>query len=709
MVNGTFSIRELKKNIFIKNHIHYLLFFLLAYLLVFNFFPSGYILTLDMVISEDSFQITNLFYGLSESFSIAPFIAFLSALKIIMPVEYIEKLSFLFIFFISGISAYKLCPEEYGVGRYFAGFLYMLNPFIYVRFLAGHWLLLLAYAVTPIVVRILMDFNKTPSTKGAVRISFLLAFVFALETHTPFLLLIVLCVFFLMRSLELRTKSDLWNLSKLTLLIGIFLLLLNSYWLIPNFTGNSAPLSEITTSDLDVFTTRHDLNFNTLFTTASMYGFWRIGYINAKDMLPYWYLFFVFILYLAVQGFVSNYKHPQYGVFVKAFSAIAVIAVLLASGISGPFAGMFEFLFNNVFFIKGFREPQKFVALLVLAYSFLGGLGVAEFGKLIRAEGIVIDKKVAACLIIALALSIPFIYSFTMFNGFWGQLKPTDYPKDWYETNEFLNQDKKDFNVLFFPWHAYMDFKWLLTPQKRLANPASVFFDKPVIQGDNMEAGSIFSSSANPVSKYIEFLLSKRVNIENFGELITPLNVKYVLLTKEVDYKSYNFLYNQTDLEIVKDTENLVVFRNRHPVYKMYQVDSISTIRSWDDFLETSRKADIMDSAFVFGNRTDIQISQMKALNYSEEYPVLLKIELPALKYVVFTEKYSGDWNFGGVSHLANFGVTNVYDAARIDGLNLYYKRFNVYLVGYIISGITFILLIVIYYMKRKEKIITKR
>ncbi len=413
---------RLKEYLFSKNSLPYFVFAFFSLLLISDFFSSGYILTLDTIVSENVYHVSSLFYGLSSSYSIAPFIAILSFLNMFFSVEFIQKLSYFFIFFISGISAYKLCPEEWGIGRYFAGFLYMLNPFVYVRFIAGHWLLLLAYAVTPFAIKGLIDFFDVPSTEKGIKVVFLLTSIFVLETHTPFLLLIVFGVLFIVKLVEYRKIDDkIFSLSKSIILIGILLLILNSYWLIPNFTGSSIPLGEITGFDLNTFTTKQDLNFNTLFTTASMYDFWRAGYFYTKDILPYWYLFFIFILFLSVHGFVLNYKHIKYGIYVKAFGAIAVLSVLLASGISGTIAGVFEFLFNNVFFFKGFREPQKFVALLVLAYAYLGCLGVSEFEKIARdpvhSAG---AKKAGAWLIIALALATPFIYSFTMFNGFWG-------------------------------------------------------------------------------------------------------------------------------------------------------------------------------------------------------------------------------------------------------------------------------------------------
>ncbi len=702
MTGWTDYILEEKQNLLSKHYFYYIIFSLLSMALVWNLAYSGYVLTLDMIFTPDTFRISDPFYGLSDQYSVLPLYAFLDFLGIFLSNEFIQKLLFFFVFFVSGISMYKLCPEKWGTGRYFAGFLYMINPFIYVRFLAGHWLILLAYAVSPIVIRSFMDFFDSPSTKRSLYAAFLITVVFFIDTHTPFLLLIVFFVFYIEKILDSgKNANRVIEISKRSLLIGLFLLLLNSYWLVPGFTGNNTPLSEITSTDLYTFATRHDVNFNTLFTTASMYGFWRGGYLYAKDLLPYWYFFFIFILFLAVHGFVSNYRHPEHGVYVRAMGIIAVLSVLLAAGISGPVGGAFEFLFNNVFFFKGFREPQKFVALLVMAYAYLGGLGVAELEKNVKTKSSDAPKNLGTWLLVTLAIFTPFIYSFTIFDGFHGQLKTTDYPKDWYAVNDFLNEDKQDFNILFMPWHLYMDFKWLPTPQKRIANPAGIFFDKPVIQGENMEAGTIYSSSSNPVTKYIEFLLGKKDKIENFGGLVAPLNVKYIILTKEVDYEQYDFLYTQKDLEKVKETENLIVFRNSQPVSRFYEADGVITIKDWEDLLDLGRTWDLTSFAIVVGNETNIQASKGQALNYTVDSPARYLLDRPSKRYIVFSREYSKDWRLDGKTPFANFGVTNVYDTSDIKGNTLYYERFNIYLIGYIISGIAFIFLMILYFNEK--------
>lgn len=285
--------------------------------------------------------------------------------------------------------------------------------------------------------------------------------------------------------------------------------------------------------------------------------------------------------------------------------------------------------------------------------------------------------KILIEIIIVISLVVPFIYSFTFFNGFAGQIKPTDYPHDWYDANKFLDEDENDFKVLFFPWHGYMNFKWVNNTDKRIANPARYFFNKEVISGTTVEIGEIYRQDSSPEQLYIDNLLKNRKNITNFGELVSILNVKYILLTKEADYRKYFFLFDQTDMELVKETENLYIFKNRHDVFKIYQTNDINNINS-----------------------------EKVAVNYEKTNPV--KFEIGASKgtgdikktYVVFTEPYSEDWKLSGKEPIKAYGVVNAYLADKNNGEIVFERFYKINLPSYIISIITFVTLIIIYTKK---------
>ena len=278
-------------------------------------------------------------------------------------------------------------------------------------------------------------------------------------------------------------------------------------------------------------------------------------------------------------------------------------------------------------------------------------------------------KKLILSIVIIVSLITPCIYSFTFFNGFAGQIKSTDYPKDWYEINNYLNEDEQDFKILFFPWHGYITFKWVNNTDKRIANPARHFFDKEVISVTNAEIGEIYREVNTSDQLYIDSLLNKRNEITNFGELISILNVKYILLTKEADYKKYFFLFNQSDLELIKETQTLYIFKNKYNVIKIYQTDDINNIGS-----------------------------EKIMVDYEKINPVRFRLQNNIKKkYIVFTESYSEDWKLDGKDPIKAYGIVNAYLADKNNNDIIFERFYKINLPSYIISILTFIILIILY------------
>jgi len=641
----------------LKKYFPIIFYFLISFLILL-YFKGYYILTLDMVFPIKTF-FTNNFYGFTPP--VWGGHVLIAATFELVPAWLLQKIYLFLIIFLSGISMHSLIDTKFSIPKYFAGMLYVVNPFVYVRFLAGHWFILLAYAIMPFAVKSFLDFLDNQNRKNLIKSVLLTTLVGTINSHILVLMLLVYSILVIFKLYQIKNEASIKNLLRSLSIFAVLFLMLSLYWLLPVLTAKSTLIDQISRADIYTFATTTSA-FNAAFTIASMYGFWRWGYVYAKDFIPYWYLLFVFILFIAVHGFINNYKNKTLGLPVKALAVVAVIAVILGSGIYGPFSSLFDFLFNNIFFFRGLRDSHKFAALIALSYSYLGALGVAEFVKIARARSTARGryekyKKLVAWTIVIAALVTPFIYSFTIFNGFWGQLNPTDYPGDWYETNDLLNNDSQDFNVLFLPWHQYMDFKWIPNTQKRITNPASNFFDKPIIQGENHEVGGIYSQSTNPAQRYVESLLVNRNNLTNFGELMIPLNVKYVLLTKEVDYKEYFFLFNQTDIELIKETDNLYVFKNKRAVSRFYISPDIKP-----------------------------EFSALKPLEYTQTSPVKFSVNADA-GYIMFVPPNldSEYWVLENKpSSVQDFYA--VYPAG--DGA-IYYKRFDTYLSGYFLSLIT--------------------
>ncbi len=572
----------------------------------------------------------------------------------------------------------------------------MLNPYTYIRIVVGHWLILFAYAIFPLAVRYFLELLDKKDLRSIIKTA-LIATLVAFNAHTLFIAFLIFSILFLFR----LCKDKSINLIKPIAIAFALFIALNTYWLIPLFTAQKETiLSHISSEDLAVFAPRIE-SVSALFTLASMHGFWRPGYIYAKDFLPFWWILFVFILFLAVHGFVSYYRHERLGIYVKAFAVIWLVGLILAAGIRSPFADFFKFLFDHIPLMKGMRDTHKFVTMLCLSYSCLGALGLAEIEKSLE------NKKLLKKAVILAILLVPLIYSFTFFNGFAGQIKPTDYPNDWYKVNEFLNKDKDDFRVLFFPWHLYMDFHWVPNKDKRIANLAPLFFDKEIISAKNIEVPGIYRQMYTPYQVYIDYLLSKRNEITNFGELVSILGVKYILLTKEVDYKNYFFLFNQTDLELVMETEKFYVFKNKAFKGLIFSVDGIAYVKNWDELINVSKMEDITKRLYLIGDGKEEGNESYKRLKYEKVSPVKYVIKDEPLKYIIFTEEYSKDWKLNDREPMKAYGVVNAYVVPELPTPSeIVYERFHkICLPSYVVSIMTFLGCIgYLFYDWRREK-----
>lgn len=589
-----------------KGYHHIAIFALISLLIISPLIAGKYIPLLDSVVSPSAIHgaksLSDFIYGISPEgqdltieISRMP-LQFVSVLlQSFIPTFILQKIELFLIFFLPMFAMFTLLKSKKELPRYAASIFYAINPFTYMRFMAGHWTLLLGYALLPFLAAELIKKEKNP-----ISIALWLSLISVFSTHI--LIMAFLLLIFFMKAKDIKTYA----------IIALLFAAINLYWIFPVITAHETKITPIGTEDLTAFRTDDSL-VNSMASTAMMYGFWREG---AYKMPALHFLLAGFIILLAVMVHGSFYsKHPLKWRFVS----LAIISLLLAIGVSHPFTkGIFEFLFTSIPVMKGFREPQKFVALLALSYSFLLFLGLQEIKS---------RKVVYASFLIPLLLTPPLFAS---------QLSAVDFPKDYYGVNSFLNKDAEDFNVLFLPWHLYMDFPW--ENNGRIANPSSAFFDKRVIKADNMELYPIYSHSLSPVSRYIE------ENI-NSTEKLSLINVKYILAAK-------GFSITVEDAEKVMETENLILYRNNNPASRFLESDDLKTFYP---------------------------------LKYSKTSPISYTVN-PNMEYVIFTDAFNQNWNLGSRAPIEGYPV-NIF--LNFGEKKLMYSRFPLVLMGYLISALS--------------------
>ena len=710
----------------------YVFYAVLALALTAPFLGPGYLLTLDIPLGpgeslNDGAYVINEWW-LSPSIHLA-YLAQLA--RTVVPLWLMQKVGFFLTFFLAGLGAHQMARKA-GVGAYFAGLLYVLNPFVYVRFLTGQWWLLASYAVMPFAVQAFLDMLAlapretpepiartlrtaqrpprvlglaAPTLSAGLRVAALTTLTGLVYVHGFVLLLLAYIVFlavYLARAAD-RGAFLRWTLRYLgpTALLTVGL---NIFWLVPALTNTESILSGTSQLDLSFFAPRATSGLGVAFETAAMYGFWREGYVYSKDLLPVlWALLFAFILFLSVLGALAHWREPaeagprekraplDWGLAPQTigFSIVGGLAILLAIGMASPVtAPLAERLGDAVPAARGFRDSHKFVALLCLSYAFLGALGMDELRRALDGRLRRVWRATVRVALVA-ALLAPVVYTYGMF-GFMGQLGTTDVPRSWREVDAELQKDPNDAWMLVLPWHLYMDHSWLPNRDKRLASPGHLFFSRPVYAGDNIEAGGIYSQSTSPSSRFIEALIRDGAKQKNIGSLLAPLNVRYVLLLHEVNYADYDFLRQQPDLEVVLERNDLTLFRNKTAVGRAFAVTQAPPPPAPQKSGQPPEAPTPLAAALSAMGQTTLE-----PLAVQPDGPWRWRVAGTTRPYITFpVPPKSGftSWTFNGEPPMSQAGYLPVWRSRFNGGVIVYERFYRVLLPAYAVSGVALLL-----------------
>lgn len=168
-----------------------------------------------------------------------------------------------------------------------------------------------------------------------------------------------------------------------------------------------------------------------------------------------------------------------------------------------------------------------------------------------------------------------------------------------------------------------------------------------------------------PRQRYVESILSSR---SISGENLKLLNVKYIMLVKEVDWAWYRDVLEESDLEFVFDSENLMLYRNPELVSRFYGADNLFP-------------------------------GALAPLGYDIISPVEYRAAASDKRCTVFVPPNldSSDWLLDGEGAPLGF-----YAAWENDGGKVEYSRFRTYEVSYAISLASAVVIAVVYSILRK-------
>lgn len=548
---------------FVRSIIPIAIFSILSFIIIFPLLPPGFILTLDTVVTSK----INFASITSSSFL---YQNTLGLLNYLIPAFILQKIILFSIFFLSGWGMYRLAGKELGLFKYFAAVLYALNPFVYERIMAGHWQFMLGYSIFPFVIVATIKFLKKLDIWNIIVLSAWVTLLFNIAIHYIFIYIpffMTTCILYIF----FNTGKISEYLKKIIILL-LLLLLMNSNWIVSSVIGISdvaISVAQFTNADLITFQSAPDKNFGLIFNLLSGYGYWAEVYdyfISPKNIIFFWPIMAIILLIFVVLGIRHLIQIKDQDVLILTISLIIISLISLdfAGGVAlEEFSKPLMILYDKFPILRSLREPQKLIGVLMLSYSFFAGYGLSFLNNRLGNR----YQKV----LFTMSIVFPIIYTPTMFGSFWGQLRPISYPVQWHEVNQIISNDEDNFLTLFFPWHFYLSFNF--TNHKVVSNPAPYFFDKPIVLSNNYETDILFSHNSQLESLHVDGLLSieaEGINLlgeqvyekVDWGRDLSVINVKYVILAKEDDWRKYLFLETDPSFSKIYESEEISLFIN---------------------------------------------------------------------------------------------------------------------------------------------------
>lgn len=527
-----------------------------TFLLTFKFMSYGYLMTLDAIygpittrpnlninfFSNTVWQYIN--YSLGQTFG----------------TMIVEKIFLVCLFFCLFYFPLKFFPfevkEKY---KYLGAIFFVINPFVLERFLAGQWGVLAGYALLYPFLYYLVKLIRNYKIENLYKL-FLACFLVGVFSFHLFVMANI--IMFCALALTYKRSQNLKLAKLLEALVGYFLL--NLYWVYPYLTVKQTILNSFNENHFESFVT-NVLNVGVWspLSVFTLYGFWgerelwaqQFGIVAFSNLL-----FIIPIVILSFYGVYCLYKKEKAVGIVVGVSLI--LAAIFSLGISNTFfKPVNQFLFDNISFWSGFRDSQKWLAIVALVLAASLPVGASRF----------LEREKPADfrnLLFWVLFIFPIIYSWSMLVLFWIMLKPVDYPQGWYQVNAILQQEN-NCKAVFLPWHQYY---FLPFNQDILTgNPAGKFFDCQVYTSLDAEFGNIgigfeVDAHKNSIQKIMDSDMDpgdmlEKLKSEGINYLVVTENGSKNMITNNLEKALENGNFEPRTLIEIYRTEDIVLYK----------------------------------------------------------------------------------------------------------------------------------------------------
>jgi hypothetical protein len=490
----------------------------------------GYVLTLDMV------WVSELHLGWNtDSFNNAfPLYTLLFLLATILPAWVVQKMVLATIIFLVLWLPYRLLPcITNETGRVFAGLIYALNPFVYSRLLAGQWIVLLGYALLPLVLYAVVRLCRERDRRSALILAGSLLLMGAISIHY-FYIATLLCAVWLggegVRLLLRRQWEAARSLAWRSALVAGMVLVVSSYWLIPGLLRETPIEARFDTTHFEAFATSANLLVSAPLNLLALGGFWgegmdwRYHFVWPQDTAFFW-LGMIGLWCLVGLGWWQLAKRQDTRFVALLLAGIGIGSYVLGLGVAhSPFLDLNLWLYEHFPGWRGLRDSHKLAGVLALVYALLAGAAAAYVRQ---------RRWYQPALILPLMAGIPLATGLFLWGGAHGQLSPTWYPASWHQVEATLDAAPPGEKMLVLPWRGY--FSLPFADQRVVANPTSRFFGpERVYSGRSVEVGDIYDQEVDPSYRALDQVVTapQTLGTPALTTFLADRDIRFLLVIK---------------------------------------------------------------------------------------------------------------------------------------------------------------------------------
>ena len=355
------------------------------------------------------------------------------------------------------------------------GALGVLNPWVYDRIVEGQWGIALAAALLFFWMAAFEWLLLRPGWPRVANLAGLGVVIAMFAVHFIGMILVLTAAGTVMSGLTRRRSRYWWSLAA-TVVLGIGLL----YGAVPFFAGagaqSSARVFGFQPADFAFFRSTPDPRYGLGINLLGLQGYWgeRLQRFATSDGgFIWWPLGSLVLMNLALAG-AFLMRHRAWLVVPAALGLLASASTALPGGVAAAVSAS-----RVIPLIAGYREPEKWSALWLLALVVLNGELLAWLAtRELKARG----QVMAAVMVVALLVPTGTM----VLRGLPTTLTPAVYPADWTAAAAYLSSHGRDNSlVVVLPWHLYVTLPF--TGNRTTQNPATVLFPGDLVQSTDPE------------------------------------------------------------------------------------------------------------------------------------------------------------------------------------------------------------------------------